>query len=62
MEEQELKAYYEEKRIMEEQERKRMECGKCDNQACKATGVKLNSYGIWDVCDKCLKNFKKNKK
>lgn len=47
---------------MEEQEQKRMECGKCDNQACKADGVRLNAYGIWDICDKCLKKIKKNKK
>lgn len=43
-----------------DEERKRMLCGKCDK--CKVVGVKLNSQGIWDVCDKCskTKTSKKN--
>lgn len=52
--------YYEEKRKLQEEESKRMACGTCDR--CKTEKVKLNPYGIWDICDNCIKNIQKLKK
>jgi hypothetical protein len=58
----ELKAdreYYEELRKWEEEERKRMSCGKCE--ACKKEGEKLHAWEIWDICGKCYDKFRKAK-